>query len=120
MTEERRRVVEAVDRGDLDELVRLVDGLCGARDWDGVVMLRDRCRHALEERGLQLWPAAEFAEYRLATRRRLPTLARSSWRVPGGLPSVRCGRLPPLATRGPNSRRTSPKARRGRWWLMSG
>lgn len=27
--------------------------------------MRDRCRHALE-RGLQLWPAAEYAEYRLA------------------------------------------------------
>jgi hypothetical protein len=56
---------EAVDSGDLDRLIRLVDGLCSARDWDGVVELRDRCRHALE-RGLQLWPAAEFAEYRLA------------------------------------------------------
>jgi hypothetical protein len=56
---------EAVDSGDLDRLVRLVDGLCASRDWAGVVELRDRCRHALE-RGLQLWPAAEFAEYRLA------------------------------------------------------
>src|SRR3990172_12984184 len=58
-------VAEAVDRGDLDELVRLVDGLCSAREWASVVDLRDRCRHALE-RGLQLWPAAEYAEYRLA------------------------------------------------------
>jgi hypothetical protein len=56
---------EAVESGDLDRLIRLVDGLCSSRDWDGVVELRDRCRHALE-RGLQLWPAAEFAEYRLA------------------------------------------------------
>jgi hypothetical protein len=56
---------EAVESGDLDRLTRLVDGLCASRDWDGVVELRDRCRHALE-RGLQLWPAAEFAEYRLA------------------------------------------------------
>lgn len=56
---------EAVESGDLDRLIRLVDGLCASRDWDGVVELRDRCRHALE-RGLQLWPAAEFAEYRLA------------------------------------------------------
>jgi len=65
-SDDRRRIAEAVDRGDLDELVRHVDGLCAARDWDGVVFLRDRCRHALEERGLQLWPAAEYAEYRLA------------------------------------------------------
>jgi hypothetical protein len=56
---------EAVESGDLDRLVRLVDGLCSSRDWDGVIELRDRCRHALE-RGLQLWPAADFAEYRLA------------------------------------------------------
>jgi hypothetical protein len=58
-------IKEAVDSGDLDRLVRLVDGLCSSRDWPGVVELRDRCRHALE-RGLQLWPAAEYAEYRLA------------------------------------------------------
>jgi hypothetical protein len=59
------KIREAVDSGDLDRLVRLVDGLCSSRDWVGVVELRDRCRHAME-RGLQLWPAAEFAEYRLA------------------------------------------------------
>lgn len=58
-------VGEAVARGDLDELVRLVDGLCAAREWDEVIRLRDRCRAALE-RGLQLWPAAEYAEYRVA------------------------------------------------------
>jgi hypothetical protein len=58
-------VSEAVDRGDLDELTRLIDGLCSSRDWDSVLELRMRCRHALE-RGLQLWPAAEYAEYRLA------------------------------------------------------
>ena len=56
----------AVAAGDLDALVRLVDGLCSAREWDRVVELSDRCRHALEQRGLQLWPAAEYAEYRLA------------------------------------------------------
>ncbi len=59
------RVVEAVNRADLDGLVRLVGLLVSDRDWDGVVLLRDRCRQALE-RGLQLWPAAEYAEYRLA------------------------------------------------------
>jgi hypothetical protein len=58
-------ITEAVAAGDLDRLVRLVDGLCSAREWDEVLRLRDRCRDALE-RGLQLWPAAEFAEYRLA------------------------------------------------------
>ncbi|NQV04926.1 hypothetical protein HQ535_00110, partial [bacterium] len=59
-------ITELVAAGDLDGLIRLVDGLCSAREWDEIVVLRDRCRHALEERGLQLWPAAEYAEYRLA------------------------------------------------------
>jgi len=58
-------IADAIGGGDLDELVRLVDGLCSSREWSEVVRLRDRCRHALE-RGLQLWPAAEYAEYRLA------------------------------------------------------
>ena len=56
----------AVAAGDLDALIRLVDGLCSAREWNRVVELIERCRHALEQRGLQLWPAAEYAEYRLA------------------------------------------------------
>ena len=59
-------IVTAIDAGDLDGLVHLVDGLCSHRDWPTVVEVRDRCRHTLEERGLQLWPAAEYAEYRLA------------------------------------------------------
>jgi hypothetical protein len=58
-------IERTVEQGDLDELVRLVDRLCDARDWDGLVELRDRCRWALE-RGKQLWPAASLAEYRLA------------------------------------------------------
>ena len=58
-------VDRAVDRADLDELLRLVDGLCSARDWDALALLRDRCRRA-HESGRQLWPAAAHAEYRLA------------------------------------------------------
>jgi hypothetical protein len=65
MSGSREAVGEAVGRGDLDGLVRLVGDLCAAADWEGVVLLRDRSRAALE-RGLQLWPAAEYAEYRLA------------------------------------------------------
>ena len=56
----------AVEAGDLDELVRLVDRLCAARDWDGLAELRDRCHRAHELSGRQLWPAAAHAEYRLA------------------------------------------------------
>jgi resuscitation-promoting factor RpfA len=58
---------EIVERGDLDELIRQVDRLTEASDWNGLVDLRDRSRRALE-RGRQLWPAASLAEYRLALR----------------------------------------------------
>jgi hypothetical protein len=54
-----------INTGDLDELLREVDRLCDAGDWDGLVVLRDRARGATE-RGHQLWPAASYAEYRLA------------------------------------------------------
>jgi hypothetical protein len=54
-----------VSEAELDELIREIDGLCAQRDWDGLVALRDRCRAALA-RGKQLWPAASYAEYRLA------------------------------------------------------
>jgi hypothetical protein len=59
---------------DLDELVREVDRRVAADDWAGLVRLRDRCRAALE-RGLQLWPAASLAEYRLALRAPAPWAA---------------------------------------------
>jgi hypothetical protein len=59
------RIAAAIDAGDLDELVRTIDALCDAREWDLLVELRDRSRRALE-RGRQLWPAASRAEYLLA------------------------------------------------------
>ena len=55
----------AVERGDVDDLLRLVDGLCASRQWDRLVELRDRCEQAVA-RGRQLWPVAAHAEYRLA------------------------------------------------------
>jgi hypothetical protein len=54
-----------VEQGDLDELVRQIDRLSDAQEWDGLFDLRDRCRAALT-RGKQLWPAASLAEYRVA------------------------------------------------------
>lgn len=51
---------------DLDGLVRLVDGRCSDRDWEGLLRVRDRCAAATRETGRQLWPAATLAEYRLA------------------------------------------------------
>ena len=54
-----------ITTGDLDELLREIDRRCDRGDWDGLVTLRDRARSA-DERGHQLWPAASFAEYRMA------------------------------------------------------
>ncbi len=56
---------ELIHRADLDGLVRMIDDRCSTRDWDGLLRLRDRARHAVET-GRQLWPAATLAEYRLA------------------------------------------------------
>jgi len=54
-----------VERADLDDLVRAVDGLCANRDWPALVTLRDRCIGALAT-GRQLWPIASLCEYRVA------------------------------------------------------
>ena len=56
---------ELIERGDLDELVRLVDRLVDAHDWAQLLELAHRCR-AAQERGRQLWPAAEHTLYRVA------------------------------------------------------
>jgi len=56
---------ELIHRADLDGLVRMIDERCSTRDWDGLLRVRDRARHAVDT-GRQLWPAATLAEYRLA------------------------------------------------------
>jgi hypothetical protein len=56
----------ALDRGDVDELIGIVDRLCGARAWDDLTDLVDRCRRSHEQSGRQLWPVAAHGEYRLA------------------------------------------------------
>ena len=56
---------ELIHRADLDGLVRMIDDRCSARDWPGLLRVRDRSRHAVAT-GRQLWPAATLAEYRLA------------------------------------------------------
>lgn len=56
---------QIVDSGDIDGSLRALEGLLARRDWAAVLDLRDRCRAALE-RGHQMWPVAEHAEYRLA------------------------------------------------------
>jgi hypothetical protein len=54
-----------IEAGDLNALLRVVDGLCAGRDWDGLVDLAARCEDAIE-RGKQLWPIAAHVDYRLA------------------------------------------------------
>lgn len=56
---------DLVEAAQPNELLRRVDALCGARQWDDLVDLAWRCREAVE-RGKQLWPIAEHVEYRLA------------------------------------------------------
>jgi len=62
---EGRHLAETIDRGDLDELTRLIDRYCDARWWDDLMELISRC-HGATARGRQLWPAAAYGEYRIA------------------------------------------------------
>jgi hypothetical protein len=85
-------LAEVIERGDLDELVRVVDGLCASREWDRLVELRDRCVQAID-RGRQLWPVAAHAEYRLALEAPGPWAAQmlvegAGRFAPGPLPEV--------------------------------
>jgi hypothetical protein len=56
---------QLVETGDLDALTERIDSLCFDNAWPSITDLRDRCRAALS-RGKQLWPAAAYAEYRMA------------------------------------------------------
>ena len=38
----RDRIIDAVEAGDLDELLRIIDALCESREWDLLIELRDR------------------------------------------------------------------------------
>jgi hypothetical protein len=59
------RAIEAIESSDTDELLRVVDGLCAARDWDRLLELRQRCAEAVT-RGKQVWGVEEHIRYRLA------------------------------------------------------
>lgn len=59
------QLADLVEASDSDGLIRFIDGVCAARDWDGLVETRDRCS-AAEIRGKQLFGVVHFAEYRLA------------------------------------------------------
>lgn len=58
-------LAEAVEEGKPAKLLKLIDGLSKGRDWEGLVDLKARCRHAVDS-GKQLWAVADHIEYRLA------------------------------------------------------
>jgi hypothetical protein len=60
-----QRAIDAIEVSDVDELVRVVDGLCQSAAWDELVELKQRCREAVG-RGKQLWGVEEHIRYRLA------------------------------------------------------
>jgi hypothetical protein len=64
---DREELDRLVARNDPDALVRLVDDIGHAGDWDGLVAVAAACRAAAST-GRQLWPVSSLAEYRLALR----------------------------------------------------
>lgn len=63
MIDERTR--DAIEASDTDDLLRVVDGMCAARNWDNLIELRLHLA-AAGERGRQLWGVDEHIRYRLA------------------------------------------------------
>jgi hypothetical protein len=59
------RLTELIEGSDADGLLRFIDGVCTAREYEDLVEVRARCLSAVG-RGKQLWGVAQFAEYRLA------------------------------------------------------
>jgi hypothetical protein len=62
---DRSRLVDLVEASDSDGLIRFIDGLCAAREWDGLAEVRHRCIQA-EARGRQLFGIVQFVDYRQA------------------------------------------------------
>jgi hypothetical protein len=67
-------LAELVEKGDPGGLLQAVDALCGRRDWDGLIRLRERLAEAVE-RGRPLWPLRTYADYRLALEAPAPQAA---------------------------------------------
>jgi hypothetical protein len=49
----------------MNALLRVIDGMAAAREWDDLLDLADLCEAAVE-RGKQMWPIAAHIDYRLA------------------------------------------------------
>jgi hypothetical protein len=60
-----KRIHDAIEGSDTDELIRIIDGHCAARNWDALVGLRTLLAEALT-RGRQLWGVDQHIRYRLA------------------------------------------------------
>ena len=60
-----KRVRDAIEFSDTDELLRIVDGAIAAQEWDALVTLRVRMAEAVG-RGRQLWGVDQHVRYRLA------------------------------------------------------
>lgn len=71
-----RRVRDAIEFSDTDELLRIVDGAIAAQEWDALVNLRVRMAEALG-RGRQLWGVDQHVRYRLALEGPAPLAAQA-------------------------------------------
>ena len=58
-------VTDAIEAGDMNALLRIVDAYAAARRWDELLDVADLCEQAVE-RGKQLWPIAAHIDYRIA------------------------------------------------------
>ena len=61
----RQGLHDLIEAADLNALLRAVDGMCAAREWEELLDLADACDDALE-RGKQLWPISAHVDYRIA------------------------------------------------------
>ncbi|HEX2296614.1 MAG TPA: hypothetical protein VHN37_15080 [Actinomycetota bacterium] len=61
----RQTLHDLIEAADLNALLRAVDGMCAAREWDELLDLADACDDALD-RGKQLWPISAHVDYRIA------------------------------------------------------
>lgn len=59
------RTLELIEAGDLNGLLRAVDGLSSRKAWDQMLDLADLCDDAID-RGKQLWPIIAHIDYRIA------------------------------------------------------
>lgn len=59
------RTLELIEAGDLNGLLRAVDGLSSRKAWEQMLDLADRCDDAID-RGKQLWPIIAHIDYRIA------------------------------------------------------